>query len=196
MEWTEAEISDHYVRFRIGLEREHGLDMIFEDKLQTFMGVDPPGNCLRRIRETYSLSLSSVAQNAGLGVKDYHRYEKAEGTGKITLNALKACAQAMDCELVYALRPVNRRLPSENLFRQIAPFARRMRSWFLFAQALRLLRKASFRREMGWARNPPRSKFPNYGESQYRSQIWGSSSEWPADCPSSAPGTTAERQKP
>ena len=60
---------------------------------------------LRAIREALGLSLEQVGRIAGAPKQRIQRFEKAEPSDRITVRTLRRVAEAMDCELVYAIVP-------------------------------------------------------------------------------------------
>ena len=65
----------------------------------------PPGGWLRAAREVLGLSLEDVGsriQKSRGRIKDF---ETAEAADRITLRSLRHVADAMDCDLVYAIVP-------------------------------------------------------------------------------------------
>jgi|SRR5579872_3457291 len=65
----------------------------------------PAHGWLRAIREALGLSLEQVGRAAGATRQRIQRFEKAEAADRITLRNLRRVAEAMNCELVYALVP-------------------------------------------------------------------------------------------
>jgi predicted DNA-binding mobile mystery protein A len=60
---------------------------------------------LRAIRQALGLSLDEVASNLETNRQSVLKFEKAEAMDRITLRSLKRVAEAMSCELVYAIVP-------------------------------------------------------------------------------------------
>jgi predicted DNA-binding mobile mystery protein A len=60
---------------------------------------------LRAIREALGLTLERVAVRAKTSKQHIRKLEKAEANDRITLRSLRRVADAMDCELVYAIVP-------------------------------------------------------------------------------------------
>lgn len=60
---------------------------------------------LRRARKALFLTTQTVASRAGMKANSYQRLERSEHSGRVTIASLKRCAEAMDCELVYFIRP-------------------------------------------------------------------------------------------
>jgi predicted DNA-binding mobile mystery protein A len=65
----------------------------------------PPGGWLRTIRQALGMSVRDVARRTGNVVSTLAGIERAEADGTVTLNTLRRVADAMDCDLVYALVP-------------------------------------------------------------------------------------------
>jgi predicted DNA-binding mobile mystery protein A len=65
----------------------------------------PPEGWLRTNRKALQMPVSLILQNAGIKKSELYRIEKAEIAGTLTLNKLKETAQAMGCELHYAVVP-------------------------------------------------------------------------------------------
>ncbi len=62
---------------------------------------------LKTARTALCLSASTVATNLQITRPVYSKYEECESRGAITLATLAKTAAAMDCELIYAIRPRN-----------------------------------------------------------------------------------------
>lgn len=77
----------------------------------------PPGGWLHAIRQALGMTTRQLARNAGVSQPSVVDAEKAEGRGDITLTTLRRYAEALDCELVYALVP---RQPLEQAVQQRA----------------------------------------------------------------------------
>ena len=67
----------------------------------------PKGGWLRSIRLALGMPARYPARKLGLTTQGYHKLEKNEDAGTITLNALKKSAEAINCKLVYALVPAS-----------------------------------------------------------------------------------------
>jgi predicted DNA-binding mobile mystery protein A len=65
----------------------------------------PSGGWLASVREALGLTLDEVAQRLGTLRPNVLRFEKNEAGDRITLHNLRRVAEAMDCQLVYALVP-------------------------------------------------------------------------------------------
>jgi predicted DNA-binding mobile mystery protein A len=83
----------------------------------------PRGGWLRAIREGLGRSLRVQAQRVGIAAPTLLQSESAEAHGRISMEQLRRLANALDCELVYALIPRQPLMRSveeqaENLARQ------------------------------------------------------------------------------
>ncbi len=65
----------------------------------------PRKGWLRAIREAVGISASDLARTLGTSRQLPLQLEKAEAEDRITLKSLRAAANALDCDLVYALVP-------------------------------------------------------------------------------------------
>jgi predicted DNA-binding mobile mystery protein A len=65
----------------------------------------PPKGWLRAIREAAGISASEVARTLKTSRQLPVQLEKAEAEDRITLKSLRAAANALGCELVYAVVP-------------------------------------------------------------------------------------------
>ena len=65
----------------------------------------PAKGWIRAVREAMGVSSSELAKRLGTNRSLAPQQEKAEVDDRITLRSLRACADALDCDLVYALVP-------------------------------------------------------------------------------------------
>jgi len=65
----------------------------------------PPRGWIRAIRECLGMPTSFLARKLDVEQSTVTRYESSEATDAITLKTLSRIAEALDCELVYALVP-------------------------------------------------------------------------------------------
>lgn len=65
----------------------------------------PPRGWIKAIREALGMTTRQFAQRVGVVQSRAVDIEKAEMSGAITLDSLTRAANALDCELVYALIP-------------------------------------------------------------------------------------------
>ncbi len=76
---------------------------------------------LRTTRNALFHSPSEIAKSLKVSKAAYYKYEECELTGAITLATLSRAAEAMDCELVYAIRPKNRKRYSKIIWELLLP---------------------------------------------------------------------------
>lgn len=117
---------------------------------------------LKQARQALFLSQEAVAQKMGVSKAAYSVLEENEAKGVITLQSLKRAAEAMDCELVYAIRPKQKKLYSqliwEKLFKETKdhPFVKNSspinRGRALAGMATMKMNEPKVRRKFGWAR--------------------------------------------
>lgn len=65
----------------------------------------PPKGWVRAIREALGITTDQLGRRIGVTQSRAFDIEKAEVSGRITLNSLERAAHALDCRLVYALVP-------------------------------------------------------------------------------------------
>ena len=65
----------------------------------------PAHGWLKTVREALGLTLDTVGQRSRNSRSDVRSFERAEARDRITLRSLRKVADAMGCELVYALVP-------------------------------------------------------------------------------------------
>ncbi len=65
----------------------------------------PPKGWVRAIREALGMTTAQLGRQIGVTQSRAFDIEKAEVSGRITLESLERAAQALDCRLVYALVP-------------------------------------------------------------------------------------------
>ncbi len=117
---------------------------------------------LKIIRNALNLSLETVADRAGFSRGAFANFEKTEAAGNITLNSLRKCAEAMDCELVVAIRPKNKVGFSEVVWNVLCKEALRLakkrskgpvhlKSHRLASVAAELMANSKFRKLQGWS---------------------------------------------
>lgn len=68
-------------------------------------GARPHGGWVRAIREALGMSAEDLAHRMGVAQSTISRIERSERTGRIQLDTLERAADALGCELVYALVP-------------------------------------------------------------------------------------------
>lgn len=65
----------------------------------------PTRGWISSIREALGVTLDQIGKQIGSSRQAVQQLERAEATDRITLGALRRAAEAMGCELVYALVP-------------------------------------------------------------------------------------------
>jgi predicted DNA-binding mobile mystery protein A len=65
----------------------------------------PPRGWIRAIREALGMTTAQLAARTGVSQSRIPRIEKGEVADAITLKTLRAIAEGLDCQLVYALVP-------------------------------------------------------------------------------------------
>lgn len=81
---------------------------ILDKRLYSLRNMDmtrPPRGWIKAIREALGMTTRQFAQRVGVVQSRAVDIEKAEISGSITLDSLSRAANALDCELVYALIP-------------------------------------------------------------------------------------------
>lgn len=69
------------------------------------LGARPRNGWVQAIRESLGMSGAGLARRLGMSQAGLHKLETAEASDAITLASLRKLAQALDCELQYALVP-------------------------------------------------------------------------------------------
>ncbi|MBS1972556.1 MAG: helix-turn-helix domain-containing protein [Bdellovibrionales bacterium] len=126
----------------------------------------PKEGWLKYCREAQHLGLEQIAQILEISKAGLKKLETNEATGVITLRRLQEVAKALDCELIYFIRPRQKKTFSSLIWQQILPKAlktyRRRSSSRRFQNiqpaalarvAQELFRDPQVRREMQWVRN-------------------------------------------
>src|SRR5215217_7999866 len=65
----------------------------------------PHGGWVRAIRDALGMSAADLAERMGVTQSTVARLESSERDGRIQLDTLQRAADALDCDLVYALVP-------------------------------------------------------------------------------------------
>lgn len=116
---------------------------------------------LKTARKALFLSADTVASKLKVARSAYSKYEESEEKGVITLTTLARAAEAMNCELVYAIRPKNKKYFSQIIWEKLLPFAishpwiktcdQKRRGHGLAFIVKQLMNSPKFRRERGWS---------------------------------------------
>ncbi|MEK6773173.1 MAG: helix-turn-helix domain-containing protein [Bdellovibrionota bacterium] len=139
-------------------------ESVQEDKeLAPFLNeeIQPRQGWLKKARNGLFLSTQTVASNLKISRAAYARYEKGEETGAITIATLAKAAEAMDCELVYAIRPKNKKPFAQAVWKKLLAAARshpwlqtcdqKKRATALATIAKNYMTDAKFRRKQSWS---------------------------------------------
>ncbi len=82
------------------------LDRIFQEWISIRSKQNNPTvGWVRTVRKALGMTTNQLAKRLGLARARVKQIESAEPKGAITLHALRAAANAMDCELIYAIVP-------------------------------------------------------------------------------------------
>jgi transcriptional regulator with XRE-family HTH domain len=116
---------------------------------------------IRRVRLGLFLSSESIAKKLNVTRQAFAEYERSELKGTISLATLAKVADAMDCELVYAIRPKNRNSFSFGLWLKLYEVAKNHfwlnsyrqleRPKAYVAVANRLMQSPEFKKKHGWS---------------------------------------------
>jgi len=98
---------------------QNTLTPFLNDKIKSF-GIDN-NNWLKKARLALFLSCETMALKLNISRTAYVKYENGEATGTISLATLAKAAEAMECELVYAIRPKNKKYFSQIIFEKLLP---------------------------------------------------------------------------
>ena len=83
------------------------MDALLETWRTAQLSARPRSGWVRTIRESLGMSAAAFARRLGMTPVGVRKLESAEATDAITLASLRKLAQALDCELQYALVPRN-----------------------------------------------------------------------------------------
>ena len=147
-----------------GKESEEALWPFLNDQISAFISGKP--GWLRKARNGLFLSAEVVAKKLKVSRAAYSKYEDCEEKGTITLATLVNAAEAMGCELVYAIRPKSKKLFSQIIWAKLLPQSlqhpwikkcdQRRRAAGLASVVNRFMNDPKFRREQGWSQRANR----------------------------------------
>ena len=83
------------------------MDALLETWRMAQLSARPRSGWVRAIRESLGMSAAAFARRLGMTPVGVRKLESAEASDVITLASLRKLAQALDCELQYALVPRN-----------------------------------------------------------------------------------------
>ncbi len=116
----------------------------------------------RRSRNALFLSTGEMAERMGISRSAYVALEAREASGDISIKKLKELAEAMNCDLVYAIRPKVGLAYSEIIWSYLISKSLRHgwldkcfqknRAFALAAIAKKNMKKSSFRKDVGWSK--------------------------------------------
>lgn len=119
------------------------------------------GGCLRKTRQALLLSTGKMAEKLKISRTAYAKFEKNEATGSIKIKTLSEIAEAMDCELVYALRSKKNLRFSQIVWQKLMPSSvnhhwvktrsHKMKPNALAHVAQLTLNDPEFRQQKGWS---------------------------------------------
>lgn len=142
--------------YRIWLDRYYGFAQV-ETELEPFLHLAPSPAWLKRIRQLSFLSIREVARRLRISNQAYSKLENNED--RISVAKLRACARAMDCELVYAIVPKCR--ISRKIWDSVCPVVQNdpRLKWVLHPDhvlaklVVNKMYDPEFRHAMGWSQN-------------------------------------------
>ena len=118
-------------------------------------------NWLANTRKAQFLSAQTVADKLNIGRSAYSQLEASEEKGTISLATLAKAAEALNCELVYAIRPKNRKSYASQIWEKLLIRAikhpwlencdQRKRGPALARIALETMNNPEFRRQQNWS---------------------------------------------
>ncbi len=122
---------------------------------------DNQSGWLSNTRRALFLSAQSQAEKLTISRSAYSQLEASEEIGTISLLNLKRAAEAMNCELVYAIRPKNKKLHAQKIWETLLPKAL-LHPWLqkcdqrklgpaLAGIALEIMNNPAFRRSKNWS---------------------------------------------
>jgi transcriptional regulator with XRE-family HTH domain len=125
-----------------------------DEKVSPFQKAVVAAGWLRRAREALCLSANQMAIDMGVDSSYYHRLEKREDSGKISVAQLSRAAAAMNCELVYAIRPKQRVPFSWLIWNTLIGLETDYRGWIpgLMVRLRKRRKDPRFRAANGWTR--------------------------------------------
>ena len=145
-------------------EAEEPLGPFLSEKIKPFVIGDQ--GWLKTARKGLFLSAATVAEKLKVARAAYSKYEECEERGSITLATLAKAAEAMDCELVYAIRPKSKKyfsniiwevlLPTSLLHPWIKKCDQKKRGEALAHIADKFMNDPGFRKKQGWSQRANR----------------------------------------
>jgi predicted DNA-binding mobile mystery protein A len=81
------------------------MDAVLQDAASHPLPPRPPAGWLRSIREALGMTSAVLGERLGMTASGARKLEQAEAADAITLGTLRRVAEALDCDLQYALVP-------------------------------------------------------------------------------------------
>jgi predicted DNA-binding mobile mystery protein A len=81
------------------------MDAVLQDAASHPLPPRPPAGWLRSIREALGMTSAVLGERLGMTASGARKLEQAEAADAITLSTLRRVAEALDCELQYAIVP-------------------------------------------------------------------------------------------
>ena len=79
---------------------------LVDGSIKSALAIDtPPEGWARTVRKALGIPIPIISKRSGLSKAEIFRIERGEAEGKVQLDTLRRLAQAMDCELHYAIVP-------------------------------------------------------------------------------------------
>lgn len=147
--------------WKIWYERHYPFQLI-DREVESFLPLVQRGPWLKKVREASFLSLREVARRLGVRASNYHRWERLEGQGRLTLARLRLCAEAMECEVVYSIRPKDKTLFSRKIWGKVLVHVLKRanaagKNWISPTVLSTLVKNKMydpvFRKSQGWTKN-------------------------------------------
>jgi transcriptional regulator with XRE-family HTH domain len=148
--FSEHEVGQAKRRFYIS---NYGSQKINE-KILPFLECDASPGWLKSAREALCISQAEMARRLRVARVTYYRLERAEKSGNISVKKLARLAKLMNCELVYAIRPISKRTFFECIWAKlISEVLNRRKSGDCYMMLQQVHGDTAFRRKNGWRRN-------------------------------------------
>lgn len=144
------------------LKREHVMETLYSQwvdwyypyadtdwEIEWYLNCESSGSWLGRAREALFLSQTTVANRLGVSRPTWDSCERSDRNGSVSLNTLRKCAEVMDCELIYVIRPKAQVRFSRIIWRAALPYVAHCKcAWCAHAA----ISNPKVRRKFGWSR--------------------------------------------
>lgn len=147
------------------MTKTQDLDNLLPESFLDLAPVSPKEGWLRACRESQMMGREQAAFNMGVSKQAYAKFEANEVAGTLSLTSLQKAAEAINCELVYFLRPKKKKTFSTLLWEKLSPealkeYKKRIRPAkgsikpsIMAKIAAELFVAPEFRRRKNWVRN-------------------------------------------